>query len=140
MSAQGVADEAVRLIGSGNFDFAIVNFANCDMVGHTGMFEPTVTAVETVDRCLGQVWEAVRAAGGALIVTADHGNADEMIEPSTGGPNTAHSLNPVPFILAGTEVKRLRQGGDFGDVAPTILQLMEIQQPEAMAGTSLIEG
>ncbi len=140
MSAQGVADEAVRLIGSGNFDFAIVNFANCDMVGHTGMFKPTVTAVETVDRCLGQVWEAVRAAGGALIVTADHGNADEMIEPSTGGPNTAHSLNPVPFILAGTEVKRLRQGGDFGDVAPTILQLMEIQQPEAMAGTSLIEG
>lgn len=140
MSAQGVADEAVRLISSGAFDFAIVNFANCDMVGHTGMFEPTVTAVETVDRCLGQVWDTVRAAGGALIVTADHGNADEMIDPATGGPSTAHSLNPVPFILAGTEVRELRQGGDFGDVAPTILQLMGVQQPKAMAGTSLIAG
>ncbi len=140
MSAQGVANEAVRLIGSGEFDFAIVNFANCDMVGHTGMFGPTVTAVATVDSCLGQVWDVVRAVGGAMIVTADHGNADEMIDPNTGGPNTAHSLNPVPFILAGTEVRSLRHGGDFGDVAPTILKLMGVQQPAAMAGASLIAG
>lgn len=140
MSAAGVADEAVRAIGSGEFDFAVVNFANCDMVGHTGVMEAAVKAIEVADESLGKVWEAVRAAGGVLLVTADHGNADEMIDPSTGGPSTAHSLNPVPFIVAGTDARSLRDDGDFGDVAPTVLELMRVQQPAAMAGASLIAG
>ena len=140
MSAAGVAEEAVKCILSGHFDFAVINFANCDMVGHTGVFDAAVKAVEAVDRCVGQVWDAVRSVGGALLVTADHGNADAMVDHDTGGPSTAHSLNPVPFILAGTEARRLRDGGNFGDVAPTILELMGIQQPAAMTGASLIAG
>jgi 2,3-bisphosphoglycerate-independent phosphoglycerate mutase len=96
--------------------------------------------VETVDECVGKVWNAVEAAKGAMIITADHGNADEMFDHFSGQPSTAHSLNPTPFILAGTDVQRLRDGGDFGDVAPTVLELLGIQPPAAMTGRSLIAG
>ncbi|HAI87116.1 MAG TPA: 2,3-bisphosphoglycerate-independent phosphoglycerate mutase, partial [Firmicutes bacterium] len=113
---------------------------NGDMVGHTGKLAPAIAAVETVDECVGQVWHAASAAAGAMIVTADHGNADEMIDPVSGKPSTAHSLNPVPFILAGAGVRKLRDGGDFGDVAPTVLKLLGIQPPAAMTGRSLIAG
>jgi len=116
--------------------FGIINFANADMVGHTGVIEAAVRAVETVDACLGQVVSAVSSSGGACIVTADHGNADNMLEPD-GGPNTAHSLNPVPLVLtvAGLE---LADGGVLADVAPTILRVLGIAQPEAMTGRSLV--
>jgi 2,3-bisphosphoglycerate-independent phosphoglycerate mutase len=116
--------------------FAIINFANADMVGHTGVIEAATKAVEAVDECLGRVVEAVHASGGACIVTADHGNADEMLEED-GSPDTAHSLNPVPFIVtAGAEA--LDGEGILADVAPTALALLGIEQPEAMTGRTLL--
>jgi 2,3-bisphosphoglycerate-independent phosphoglycerate mutase len=118
--------------------FGIINFANADMVGHTGVVGAAVRAVETVDRCLGEVVAAVHAAGGACIVTADHGNADNMLEPD-GSPNTAHSLNPVPLIVTVPRL-RLRDGGILADVAPTVLRVLGIPQPVEMTGRSLIAG
>jgi len=118
--------------------FGIINFANPDMVGHTGVIPAAVAAIETVDACLGDVVQTVVALGGALIVTADHGNADNMLEPD-GSPNTAHSLNPVPLIVVnGPEGIALRDGGILADVAPTILALLQIGQPPVMTGQSLI--
>ena len=140
MSARAIAREAEERIGSGKHDFIVINFANGDMVGHTGILSAAIAAVEVVDECIGQVWGAVKAASGAMIVTADHGNADEMLDSVSGQPSTAHSLNPVPLVLAGTGVRKLRDGGDFGDVAPTVLELMGIQPPTAMTGRSLIAG
>jgi len=117
--------------------FGIINFANADMVGHTGVIPAAVKAVETVDRCLAQVVEAVHESGGVCIVTADHGNADHMLEPD-GSPNTAHSLNPVPFVVTVPGLS-LRSGGILADVAPTVLDLLGISKPEEMTGRSLIE-
>jgi 2,3-bisphosphoglycerate-independent phosphoglycerate mutase len=117
--------------------FGIINFANADMVGHTGVIPAAIAAVETVDGCLGAVIEAVHATRGACVVTADHGNADHMLEPD-GSPNTAHSLNPVPLIVTVPGL-RLRGGGRLADVAPTVLELLAYQQPPAMTGTSLID-
>jgi 2,3-bisphosphoglycerate-independent phosphoglycerate mutase len=116
--------------------FGIINFANADMVGHTGVIVAAVRAVETVDSCLGEVVSAVHASGGACIVTADHGNADNMLEPD-GSPNTAHSLNPVPLVVTVPSV-RLADGGVLADVAPTVLRVLGIDQPAAMTGRSLI--
>jgi 2,3-bisphosphoglycerate-independent phosphoglycerate mutase len=116
--------------------FGIINFANADMVGHTGVIEAAVKAVETVDRCLGEVLSAVHESGGACVVTADHGNADNMLEPD-GSPNTAHSLNPVPLIVTVPRV-RLREGGVLADVAPTVLEILGVEQPAEMTGSSLI--
>ena len=119
--------------------FGIINFANADMVGHTGVIEAAVKAVETVDECLGRVVTAVHAGGGACFITADHGNADHMLEPD-GSPNTAHSMNPVPAILTSTSVGLRQDAGILADVAPTILEMLGIEQPAAMTGRSLIEG
>jgi len=119
--------------------FAIINFANADMVGHTGVIEAAVEAIETVDGCLGEVVAAVHAAGGACIVTADHGNADHMLEPD-GSPNTAHSLNPVPLIVTVAGLALRSEAGILADVAPTVLDLLGIEQPRAMTGRSLLEG
>jgi 2,3-bisphosphoglycerate-independent phosphoglycerate mutase len=136
MSAREATDAFVRRWGEQDFAFAIINFANADMVGHTGVIEAAVTAVETVDECLGRIVEAVDGSGGACIVTADHGNADNMLEPD-GSPNTAHSLNPVPFLVtAGADA--LEGEGILADVAPTALALLGIEQPEAMTGRSLL--
>jgi 2,3-bisphosphoglycerate-independent phosphoglycerate mutase len=136
MSAPEATDAFVEHWKSDEPVFAIINFANADMVGHTGVIEAAVTAVETVDACLGRVVEAVHASGGACLVTADHGNADEMLEED-GSPDTAHSLNPVPLIVtAGAE--SLDGEGILADVAPTILALLGIEQPEAMTGRSLM--
>jgi 2,3-bisphosphoglycerate-independent phosphoglycerate mutase len=121
----------------GDFRFGIINFANPDMVGHTGVIPAAVKAVETVDACLGEVVRTVQQSGGALIVTADHGNADHMLEPD-GSPNTAHSLNPVPLVLT-LEGTALRDGGVLADVAPTVLELLGLEQPAAMTGRSLLE-
>ncbi|MDX6634613.1 MAG: 2,3-bisphosphoglycerate-independent phosphoglycerate mutase [Solirubrobacterales bacterium] len=137
MSAEGAAEAFVSHWSEGNYRFGIINFANPDMVGHTGVIPAAVAAVETVDTQLGKVIEAVTAKGGACIVTADHGNCDHMLEPD-GSPNTAHSLNPVPLIVT-TKGVELRDGGILADVAPTALQLLGIPQPEPMTGRSLIE-
>ncbi|MDX6589143.1 MAG: 2,3-bisphosphoglycerate-independent phosphoglycerate mutase [Solirubrobacterales bacterium] len=136
MSAPAAAQTFVSHWRDGSYRFGIINFANPDMVGHTGVIPAAVAAVETVDGLLGDVVEAVTARGGACIVTADHGNCDHMLEPD-GSPNTAHSLNPVPLIVT-TEGLVLRDSGILADVAPTALQLLGIPQPEAMTGRSLI--
>ena len=137
MSAYLVADECVKRIESGKYDVIILNFANCDMVGHTGVFEAAVKAVEAVDACAGKVIDAVLAAGGKVLLTADHGNADQMYEPD-GAPFTAHTTNPVPFLVAGAGDVKLRQGGVLADIAPTMLKLMGLPQPEEMTGKSII--
>jgi 2,3-bisphosphoglycerate-independent phosphoglycerate mutase len=135
MSAQAAARALVDRWREGDFSFGVINFANPDMVGHTGVIEAAVKAVETVDACLGQVVEAVDESGGVCIVTADHGNADHMLEPD-GSPNTAHSMNPVPLLITG-DVGELREGGTLADVAPTALALMGEQQPGQMTGKPL---
>jgi 2,3-bisphosphoglycerate-independent phosphoglycerate mutase len=140
MSAVEAADAFVRAWTEDSPTFGIINFANADMVGHTGSIPAAVAAIETVDACLGRVVDAVLAGGGALLITADHGNADHMLEPD-GSPNTAHSLNPVPVIVtvdAGEPPLKLRSGGALADVAPTILELLGFKQPAAMTGVSLI--
>jgi 2,3-bisphosphoglycerate-independent phosphoglycerate mutase len=136
MSARGAADAFASRWRVGDYRFGIINFANPDMVGHTGVIPAAVSAVEAVDACLGEVVEAVEGTGGACIVTADHGNCDHMLEPD-GSPNTAHSLNPVPLIVT-VEGLRLRDHGILADVAPTALQLLGIPQPAEMTGRSLI--
>jgi 2,3-bisphosphoglycerate-independent phosphoglycerate mutase len=136
MSAAGAAEAFVSAWEADSPGFGIINFANPDMVGHTGVIEAAVRAVETVDGCLGDVVEAVHASGGACIVTADHGNADNMLEPD-GSPNTAHSLNPVPLIVTVPGLS-LRGGGILADVAPTVLAMLGAPQPEEMTGRSLI--
>jgi 2,3-bisphosphoglycerate-independent phosphoglycerate mutase len=136
MSAPEAAEAFARAWREDGYRFGIINFANADMVGHTGSIPAAVTAVETVDACLGQVVEAVQATGGVLVITADHGNADEMLEPD-GSPDTAHSLNPVPLIVT-EDGLALRDGGVLADVAPTVLQIVGIAQPAEMTGRSLI--
>ncbi len=136
MSAYKVADEAVKRIESGKYDVVILNFANCDMVGHTGDFEAAVKAVETVDECVGKVVEATRNMGGLSFVTADHGNADAMLEEDCHSICTAHSTNPVPFIVVGADVQL--KPGRLADIAPTMLDLMGLEKPAEMTGTSLI--
>ena len=139
MSAYLVADECVKRIESGKYDVIILNFANCDMVGHTGVFSAAVKAVEAVDECAGKVIDAVLAAGGAVLLTADHGNADKMYDPDPEHPFTAHTTNPVPFLVAGLGDVKLRQGGVLADIAPTMLKVMGLPQPEDMTGKSIIE-
>jgi 2,3-bisphosphoglycerate-independent phosphoglycerate mutase len=136
MSAREAAREFVSAWAQENPAFGIVNFANPDMVGHTGVIEAAVEAIEAVDSCLGEVVEAVHRSGGACVVTADHGNADHMLE-ADGSPNTAHSLNPVPLIIT-VDGLSLRGGGILADVAPTVLRMLGIDRPEAMTGESLI--
>jgi 2,3-bisphosphoglycerate-independent phosphoglycerate mutase len=140
MSAVRAADLFVGAWREDRPEFGVVNFANADMVGHTGVIPAAVRAVETVDECLGRVVAAVRESGGVCVITADHGNADHMLEPD-GSPNTAHSLNPVPLIVVGDgdATLLLREGGVLADVAPTVLELLGIEQPRAMTGRSLIE-
>jgi 2,3-bisphosphoglycerate-independent phosphoglycerate mutase len=136
MSAPEATDAFVRRWEADEPAFAIINFANADMVGHTGVIDAAVTAVETVDACLGRVVEAVHAAGGACVITADHGNADEMLE-SDGSPDTAHSLNPVPFVVT-AGAGALAGDGILADVTPTVLALLGIEQPPEMTGRSLL--
>ncbi|ATY83989.1 2,3-bisphosphoglycerate-independent phosphoglycerate mutase [Kyrpidia spormannii] len=137
MSAYEVADEAVERIRSGVLDVVVLNFANPDMVGHTGDLQAAIRAVEAVDECLGRVVEAVLAQGGVALITADHGNADVMVDPETGGPCTTHTTNPVPFIVTKPGV-HLREGGVLADIAPTILDLLGLEKPKDMTGRGLV--
>ena len=137
MSAYEVRDRLVECVLSGKYDIIIVNFANCDMVGHTGIFDAAKAAVEAVDTCVGDLVEAaVNKMGGVVMITADHGNADQMLDEK-GEPFTAHSTNPVPFCVVGYDCK-LREGGCLADIAPTMLEVLGIAQPAEMTGVSLI--
>lgn len=139
MSAPAVCDELVKAIESGKYDVVICNFANCDMVGHTGVEAAAVKAVETVDTCVGRACEAVKKTGGVMFICADHGNADMMIDPCTGDPFTAHTTNPVPFILFNAEPSlKLKEGGVLADIAPTLVELLGLPKPKEMTGKSLL--
>ncbi|MGA8759497.1 MAG: 2,3-bisphosphoglycerate-independent phosphoglycerate mutase [Stellaceae bacterium] len=138
MSAPEVTDKVVEAIDSGRFDVIVLNYANADMVGHTGRLDAAVKAVETIDTCLGRVAAAVEKAGGTLVVTADHGNAEMMRDPDNGGPHTAHTLNPVPFLVVHPPAVADLQDGRLADVAPTLLDILGLDKPAAMTGHSLI--
>jgi 2,3-bisphosphoglycerate-independent phosphoglycerate mutase len=138
MSAYEVADEAYARVMSGKYDVIILNFANCDMVGHTGFFDAAVKAVEAVDTCAGKVADAILSMGGVVLITADHGNAEQMIDPETKGPFTAHTSLPVPLILAGAGDGIKLRPGRLADLAPTMLDIMGIDKPVEMTGESLI--
>ena len=137
MSAYEVTDEVEKRIKSGKYDCIILNFANCDMVGHTGVFEAAVKAVETVDTCVGRVVDAITEMGGEALITADHGNADQMIDYETGEPFTAHTTNVVPLVLIGRSEVKLKDGR-LADLAPTLLDMMGIEKPAEMTGESLL--
>ena len=140
MSAQAVADETVRRIDSGVYDLVVVNFANTDMVGHTGVLSAAVVAVEFVDARVGEILAAVKRQGGAAVVLADHGNCEQMIDPATGAPHTAHTTFDVELVVVDDRYKgrTLRAGGRLADVAPTVLQLMGLPKPAEMTGESLL--
>jgi 2,3-bisphosphoglycerate-independent phosphoglycerate mutase len=141
MSAPAVTDVLCRAIAARNHDFVLCNYANGDMVGHSGVLAAAIKAVETVDTCLAQVLTAAENAGATVLVTADHGNCELMIDPETGGPHTAHTTNPVPFLIIGDPdgARSLRPGGSLRDVGPTILQLLGIEPPAEMTGRDLRE-
>ncbi|MBR5156428.1 MAG: 2,3-bisphosphoglycerate-independent phosphoglycerate mutase [Clostridia bacterium] len=138
MSAYEVTDELLSRLDLGKYDVIILNYANCDMVGHTGVIPAAVKAVETVDECVGKVADKVKEMGGIMLITADHGNADQMVDPKDGEPFTAHTTYPVPFIVMGAGNVKLREGGCLADIAPTMLKLLELPQPEEMTGKSII--
>ena len=138
MSAYEVTDELLARLDSGKYDVIILNFANCDMVGHTGIIPAAIKAVETVDECVGKVADKVMEMGGVMLITADHGNADQMIDPKDGEPFTAHTTFPVPFIVMGAGDVKLREGGCLADIAPTMLALLDLPQPEEMTGKSIL--
>jgi 2,3-bisphosphoglycerate-independent phosphoglycerate mutase len=140
MSAPGIRDATLAAIRSGKYGLIVVNFANADMVGHTGSLDAAIAACETVDACVGDLLKAIDETGGIAVVTADHGNSDQMFVPETGSPHTAHTLNPVELVVygAGCQQLTLQPGGRLGDIAPTVLRLMGLPQPAAMTGDCLI--
>jgi 2,3-bisphosphoglycerate-independent phosphoglycerate mutase len=138
MSAPELTDKVVAAIDSRKYDLIVLNFANPDMVGHTGSLPAAIKAVETVDAGLGRIAEAVQKAGGVLLVTADHGNCEMMRDPQTGGPHTAHTTNPVPVLIAGARNRALIAEGRLADIAPTLLELMDLPKPREMTGRSLL--
>jgi 2,3-bisphosphoglycerate-independent phosphoglycerate mutase len=138
MSAEGITDTVVKAIEKGEFDAIIMNYANADMVGHSGKLEAAIKAVEAVDAGLGKILQTLKPRGGAWIITADHGNAETMIDPKTGGPHTYHTTNPVPFILVSENDKlKLRAGGALRDIAPTLLSIIGEKSPAEMSGNDL---
>jgi 2,3-bisphosphoglycerate-independent phosphoglycerate mutase len=139
MSAPELTDKAVTAINSGKYDLIVLNYANPDMVGHTGSLPAAIKAVETVDASLGRIADAIQKSGGALLVTADHGNCEMMRDPATGGPHTSHTLNPVPLLLVGARNRALNAEGRLADIAPTLLELMELPKPAEMTGASLLQ-
>ena len=139
MSAFQVAEGLVNAIKSDKYDVIIVNFANPDMVGHTGVESAAIVAIEAVDKCVGMTVEAIKEVDGQMFICADHGNAEQLVDYTTGAPFTAHTVNPVPFILVNyDEAYTLREGGCLADIAPTLLEMMGMEQPEEMTGKSLL--
>ena len=139
MSAYEVTDKLMEELDNKDLDVIILNYANCDMVGHTGIIDCAVKAVETVDTCVGKVAEKILSMGGAMLITADHGNADQMIDPESQGPFTAHTTFPVPFVVLGCGDVKLRADGVLADIAPTMLKILELEKPDEMTGKSIIE-
>ena len=140
MSAIEVTDKVVEAIESKKYDTIILNYANPDMVGHTGVLEAAIKAIETIDECVGRVVKAVEDVNGVLLITADHGNSEQMIDYATGEPHTAHTTNPVPLILVTSNKNlKLKSGGKLADLAPTMLDLMNLEKPEEMTGISLLD-
>jgi 2,3-bisphosphoglycerate-independent phosphoglycerate mutase len=139
MSASGIADAVIKAIGDPAFDLVVVNFANADMVAHSGKLEPTIRGVETVDLCLGRIYQTIKQRGGSMLITADHGNAELMVDPGSGGPHTSHTTNPVPVILVSEDASkyRLREGGSLRDISPTLLGMLGLEQPGRMTGGDL---
>ena len=137
MSAYEVTEKVVNAINSKKYDCIILNYANPDMVGHTGNLEAAIKALETIDECVGKVVDAVQKNNGTLLITADHGNIEQMIDYKTGEPHTAHTTNPVPLILVGKDDVKLKSG-KLADLAPTMLDIMGLEKPEEMTGESLI--
>ncbi len=138
MSAYGVTDRVLEQIAENRYDVIILNFANPDMVGHTGIMEAAVAAIETIDSCVGKITDAVLAQGGQILLTADHGNAEAMLD-ETGAVQTAHSTNPVPLVFISNEPKELAEGGILADLAPTLLTMMDLPIPSEMTGKSLLK-
>ena len=139
MSAPEVCDKLVEAIKSGKYDVIIINFANPDMVGHTGVESAAIKAIETVDACVGRAVDAIKEVDGQMFICADHGNAEQLVDYETGEPFTAHTTNPVPFILVNADPSyTLREGGKLADIVPTLLELMGMEQPKEMTGTSLL--
>ena len=139
MSAPEVCNKLVEAIKSGKYDVIIINFANPDMVGHTGVEAAAIQAIETVDACVGRAVDAVKEMDGVLFICADHGNAEQLVDYQTGEPWTAHTTNPVPFILVNADpAYKLREGGCLADIAPTLIELMGLEQPKEMTGKSLL--
>jgi len=138
MSAREVTARLVKEIDGGGYDFIVVNFANPDMVGHTGDIRAAVRAVEVIDECLGKIERALSKTGGVMLLSADHGNVEQMQDPKTGAPHTAHTTYDVPVILVGMENAKLKNGS-LADIAPTLLVLLGLEQPKAMTGHSLLQ-
>ena len=140
MSAYEVTDKLLGELDSGKFDTVILNFANTDMVGHTGIIEAEIKAINTVDECIGKITDKVLEMGGSVLITADHGNGDLMVDPETGEPHTAHTASPVPFILVSDELKnvKLREDGKLADIAPTMFDILKVEKPSEMTGETLI--
>jgi len=138
MSAHEITDHLVRVLEEDSFDFIVCNFANGDMVGHTGDFGAAKQAVETIDDCIGRIKKAVEQSGSHCLITADHGNVERMLDPKTHQPHTAHTSERVPLVFIGRNVKRLANNGTLADVAPTLLALMRIETPGEMTGRSLL--
>jgi 2,3-bisphosphoglycerate-independent phosphoglycerate mutase len=138
MKAEAIGDTIVKAINDTAFDLVVANFANADMVGHSGQLEPTIRACQFVDAQLGRILKAIKERNGAWLITADHGNAELMKDPVTGGPHTAHTTNPVPVVLLGARNRALVAEGRLADIAPTLLELMELPKPKEMTGHSLL--
>ncbi len=139
MSAPAVCDKLVEAIESGKYDVIIINFANPDMVGHTGVLDAAVQAVGTVDTCVGRAVEALKKADGQMFICADHGNAEQLVDYENGGSFTAHTINPVPFILVNYDpAYTLKEGGCLADIIPTLIEMMGMEQPAEMTGKSLL--
>jgi 2,3-bisphosphoglycerate-independent phosphoglycerate mutase len=137
MSSAGITEKVVKAIEQGSFDVIVMNYANADMVGHSGKLDPTIKAVESIDAGLGDIYKALKRVGGSWLVTADHGNAETMIDPITKGPHTYHTLNPVPFIFMSNEAVEFKQNGALKDVAPTLLGILGLDRPPQMKGDDL---
>ncbi len=137
MSAAGITEKVVAAIDSADFDVIVMNFANADMVAHSGKLAPTIVACEAVDAGLSEIYSALKRSGGSWLVTADHGNAEMMVDPKTGGPHTYHTTNPVPFIYMSDDAVTLKPSGALKDVAPTVLAILGLEQPKHMTGEDL---
>ena len=137
MSAAGVTEKVVKAIEQNDFDVVVMNYANADMVGHSGKLEPTIRACQAVDAGLAEIYQALKRSGGSWLVTADHGNAEMMIDPVTHGPHTYHTTNPVPFLFMSNDHIKLRENGALKDIAPTILGILGLEKPKQMKGEDL---